>query len=222
MFPNVRLMIVAVLASIMGISCALGLFAEFRVSHDSFLRESNAGAPLQLGLSGAGTIMNTPTTFETRFQARPASRVARTGIDHQAFDHTVVTPDAAAAAPAINAPQSPPEVASSPQAVAPQAAFDTAAEPATPATIGSTAAADSALRSQRSPQAEPAAGKPGDSTPAATADNKPAETKAAEIKPADTKPAEIKPAETKPAETKPAETKPAETKPAETKPAETK
>ena len=36
MFPNVRLMIVAVLASIMGISSALGLFAEFRVSRDSF------------------------------------------------------------------------------------------------------------------------------------------------------------------------------------------
>ena len=34
MFPNIRLMIVAVLASILGISCALGLFAEFRVSHE--------------------------------------------------------------------------------------------------------------------------------------------------------------------------------------------
>lgn len=53
MFPNLRLMIVAVLASILGISCALGLFAEFRVSHNSFLRESNASAPLQLGVSDA-------------------------------------------------------------------------------------------------------------------------------------------------------------------------
>ncbi|MFZ3309332.1 MAG: hypothetical protein WA280_08200, partial [Xanthobacteraceae bacterium] len=81
-----RLMIVAVLASIMGISCALGLFAEFRVSHDSFLRESNAGAPLQLGLSGATAIIDTPTTFGIRFQAQPAPRAAGTGIDHQAFD----------------------------------------------------------------------------------------------------------------------------------------
>lgn len=48
MFPNVRLMIVAVMASIMGMSCALGLFAEFRVSHESFLRASNVSAPLQI------------------------------------------------------------------------------------------------------------------------------------------------------------------------------
>ncbi len=73
MFPNLRLMVVAVLASILGISCALGLFAEFRVSHDSFLRESNAGTPLQLGSSDAapGRVVNTAAPFEFRFQAPP-------------------------------------------------------------------------------------------------------------------------------------------------------
>src|SRR5579863_8126634 len=81
MFPNLRLMIVAVLASILGISCALGLFAEFRVSHDSFLRESNASAPLQLGAGDTtpGRLVNTAAPFEFRFQALPpASETAET------------------------------------------------------------------------------------------------------------------------------------------------
>ena len=74
MFPNLRLMVVAVLASILGISCALGLFAEFRVSHDSFLRELNASTPLQLGSGDAaapGRVVNTAAPFEFRFQAPP-------------------------------------------------------------------------------------------------------------------------------------------------------
>src|SRR5271156_675298 len=71
MFPNLRLMIVAVLASIMGIGCALGLFAEFRVSRDSFVRESNANAPLQLGSNdlAPAALVNAPATFGFRFQA---------------------------------------------------------------------------------------------------------------------------------------------------------
>ena len=168
MFPNVRLMIVAVLASIMGISCALGLFAEFRVSHDSFLRESNAGTPLQLGLSGAATVMDSPATFEIRFPAQPAPRAAGTDINHQTFDRAVATPGATAAptqqrepaavpATATNAPQSPPDVASTPQAVASPAASDTVAEPATPAATGSTTGQNSALSSQQNPQPKTAA-----------------------------------------------------------------
>jgi hypothetical protein len=72
MFPNVRLMIVAVLASIMGISCALALFAEFRISRDSFLRESNAAAPLQLSAGGPAAVINAAATFGGRFEAQPA------------------------------------------------------------------------------------------------------------------------------------------------------
>jgi hypothetical protein len=48
MFPNVRLMIVAVVASIVGISCGLGLLAVFRVNHDGFARLEAAAPPLQL------------------------------------------------------------------------------------------------------------------------------------------------------------------------------
>ena len=75
MFPNLRLMIVAVLASIMGIGCALGLFAEFRVSRNSFVRESNADAPLQLGSNdlAPAALVNGPATFGFRFQANALS-----------------------------------------------------------------------------------------------------------------------------------------------------
>ena len=115
MFPNIRLMIVAVLASILGISCALGLFAEFRVSHDSFLRESNASAPIQLGANDAAParVMNTAVPFEFRFQAPPAAAetAGRTIISENAAAvepapvAAVVTPMAVAApGPALAAP----------------------------------------------------------------------------------------------------------------------
>ena len=48
MFPNFRLTIVAVLASIVGISCGLGLFAAFRVNHEPLARLSNGKPSLQL------------------------------------------------------------------------------------------------------------------------------------------------------------------------------
>src|SRR5438874_3299273 len=48
MFPNVRLLVVAVLAAIAGIACGLGLFATFRVNHEPLARFAEGGPPLQL------------------------------------------------------------------------------------------------------------------------------------------------------------------------------
>jgi len=48
MFPNIRLTIVALLASVVGIGCGLALFAAFRVNREPFAHLSNGGAPLQL------------------------------------------------------------------------------------------------------------------------------------------------------------------------------
>jgi hypothetical protein len=50
MFPNIRLMVVAILAAIAGISCGLGLFATFRVNHEPLARLADGSPPLQLGL----------------------------------------------------------------------------------------------------------------------------------------------------------------------------
>jgi hypothetical protein len=48
MFPNVRLMIVAVLASVAALSCGFGVFAAFRVSNEPLARLQAVATPLQL------------------------------------------------------------------------------------------------------------------------------------------------------------------------------
>ncbi len=53
MFPNVRLMIAAMLASTVAIGCGLGLFAAFRVNSGPFARSSDSGPPLQLVVAHA-------------------------------------------------------------------------------------------------------------------------------------------------------------------------
>jgi hypothetical protein len=48
MFPNIRLMVVAILAAIAGIGSGLGLFATFRVNHEPLARLAEGSPPLQL------------------------------------------------------------------------------------------------------------------------------------------------------------------------------
>jgi hypothetical protein len=48
MFPTVRLLIAAVFASVVALSCGFGVFAAFRVNHEPFSRQPAATAPLQL------------------------------------------------------------------------------------------------------------------------------------------------------------------------------
>jgi hypothetical protein len=54
MFPNVRLMVVAILAAIAGIGCGLGLFATFRVNHEPLARLAEGGPPMQLAFVDLG------------------------------------------------------------------------------------------------------------------------------------------------------------------------
>ncbi len=48
MFPNVRLMIVAVVASVFVLSCGFGVFAALRVNHEPLARLPSVTAPVQL------------------------------------------------------------------------------------------------------------------------------------------------------------------------------
>ena len=48
MFPNGRLVIVAMLASVVAVGCGLGVFPAFRVNHQPFTRLQSADPPLQL------------------------------------------------------------------------------------------------------------------------------------------------------------------------------
>jgi hypothetical protein len=247
MFPNVRLMIVAVLASIMGISCALGLFAEFRVSHDSLLREST-GSPLQFGASRPNAaVIDTAASFEVRFQAQPGPRAVVADVSNPAPVRAAAPTGAtgapgpqlapaAASVPAPTAPQSPPDVAASPPSPPPHETSNTASEASIPAAAGSVTGRDSGSDSQKNPEpkvdsksigntpadSKPADYKPADYKPAEDADGKPADSKSVDNKPADSEPAGSKPADDadgKPADSKPADR--ADNTPAESRPADT-
>jgi hypothetical protein len=48
MFPNVRLLIAAMVASVVALSCGFAMFAAFRVNHEPLSRLATGAAPLQL------------------------------------------------------------------------------------------------------------------------------------------------------------------------------
>jgi hypothetical protein len=71
MFPNVRLMIVAMVVSIAASGGGLGAFAAFRVNHEPFARLPSDNPPLQLVYYNAASPSvtdATPAPFGVRFQ----------------------------------------------------------------------------------------------------------------------------------------------------------
>ena len=48
MFPNVRLLIAAMIVSVVAVSCGFAVFAAFRVNHEPLARLPSATAPLQI------------------------------------------------------------------------------------------------------------------------------------------------------------------------------
>ena len=150
MFPNVRLVILAVFASIMGISFALGLFAEFRVSHNSVVRESNVSAPLQLGSNDAAplAVVNTAATFSIRLPAT-APRLGTLAATERGAETEIAKPSTAA--PPAAEPATPP--ASSASAPAVDAVIAPAPAPAAPPTSSASAPATAPLIA---PSPEPA------------------------------------------------------------------
>jgi hypothetical protein len=89
MFPNVRLMIVAVLASVVAMSCGFGMFAVLRVNHEPLSRLP-AGAPLQLIADNSvprPITLGATGSFGTRFDSGEAQIAATTaGISELKFD----------------------------------------------------------------------------------------------------------------------------------------
>jgi hypothetical protein len=74
MFPNVRLMVVAILAAIAGISCGLGLFATFRVNHEPLARLAEGSPPMQLAFDNRVLGSDARAGIEARL---PVSGVAK-------------------------------------------------------------------------------------------------------------------------------------------------
>src|SRR6516164_9699681 len=75
MFPNVRLMVVAILAAITGISCGLGLFATFRVNHEPLARLAEGSPPLQLALNNRALGSEAGAPLETRLPGKDAAKL---------------------------------------------------------------------------------------------------------------------------------------------------
>src|SRR5215472_16869530 len=75
MFPNVRLMVVAILAAIAGISCGLGLFATFRVNHEPLARLAEGSPPLQLALNNRALGSEAGAPLEARLPGKDAARL---------------------------------------------------------------------------------------------------------------------------------------------------
>jgi len=48
MFPNVRLLVAAIIGSVVALSCGFGIFAALRVNHEPLARLPSGSAPLQL------------------------------------------------------------------------------------------------------------------------------------------------------------------------------
>jgi len=131
MFPNVRLMIAAVAASVVALSCGFGVFAAFRVNHEPLARLQSA--PLQLVVGNAA-----PQSLLLAAIA-PAEHIAQHGELRRA--------GAAAVAPSVlpAAPAAPP-TAQSATAVTPAAEDGSAAaRPAQAATAPSSAASELTL-----------------------------------------------------------------------------
>ncbi len=142
MFPNVRLMIVAVIASIVGMSCGLGVFAVFRVNHDPFVGLTNGAPPLQLVFSNAVPTAMTDaiaSPFGVRFDVgalQPAPSQTRPQViaaPHQSEPATAPSGATPAALPPLGARDAD---------TAPAAALNKAAEAAIEAPARHTAPTD--------------------------------------------------------------------------------
>ena len=74
MFPNVRLLVVAVLAAIAGIGCGLGLFATFRVNHEPLARFAEGSSPLQLAFDNRALGSDARAPLEARLPVDGAAK----------------------------------------------------------------------------------------------------------------------------------------------------
>jgi hypothetical protein len=142
MFPNVRLMIAAVLASVAALSCGFAVFAAFRVSDEPLARLQAVATPLQLAADHE-TLSIVPLaakeTFGVRYDLLQGQLVDRAaGLSALKVDfHDIVEPPSIVSVigPVVgNAePPQPAPLAQTPMPDGPQPAADAAApEPSAP------------------------------------------------------------------------------------------
>lgn len=177
MFPNLRLLIGAVLASVVALCCGFAGFAAFRVNHEPLRRLPTDTAALQLvadeparpaatwgvpfgPLAGetrtGGAAVNAPATAPVRqaaIKVPDAAAPPRAAIDATG---TLPPPHALPAAPSI-APTTTAPASSRASPTAPASAPSSTAAPAPPAPAASAPPAQSAAAESQSTQPAPAA-----------------------------------------------------------------
>ncbi len=153
MFPNIRLMIAAMVASVVALSCGFGVFAAFRVNHEPLVRLPPVTAPLQLIAGNTASVaVAAAEPFDRRFQTSPPQSAGQaTEPPTPARDNRDGVVSAPAASVAV--PERAVAGAEETAAVAPSA--ETAVVAAAPAVLAAAVApaahADAASSSQETP-----------------------------------------------------------------------
>jgi len=185
MFPDIRLMIAAVLATVVVLICGFGMFAAFRVSHEPLVRLPAASIPIEL--SGDDTVTSTEDPFDRRFQISVAmltvsrtSNVSAQPQDQRNDAYTGAATLAAPSAPAVTEPSTAPPADAGRAAGEPidQAAPEAPQPDQAPAeTAAAPEPGDEQTAVVSAPQGEPA---PAPSDTASEAEHQPPATIAAE------------------------------------------
>ena len=135
MFPNVRLMIAAIITSIVALSCGFGVFAAFRVNHEPLVRLPPVTAPLQLIAGNAASfVVVAAEPFDRRFQTSPPRRAARPTEpptpQRDDGDGVAAAPGPSAAVPERGAAEAEKTAAAEPEPAPAVAAFSSQETPA--------------------------------------------------------------------------------------------
>ena len=128
MFPDIRLLIVAVVASVVALSCGFGLFAALRVNHEPLARQQTDTAPLHLLPADITALSMTVAAVETLDRSIEMGE-GRRG-DDVADSQTPTRPDDVEASPVASVASIVPR---EPDAVETQEATGTVTPPAVPA-----------------------------------------------------------------------------------------
>ena len=173
MFPNVRILIAAVVASVVALSCGFAMFAALRVNHEPLSRLATGAAPLQLAAGSPISSVAMPAPADSFGNRFPANQADSAGASLEATprqpDHDgSVEPPSAVASTTATAPETgtaepaqPAPVAQAP-AAGPNAKPDEVAvapnepPPATPSEPASVVAAETAVTEPPAEQAAPA------------------------------------------------------------------
>jgi hypothetical protein len=187
MFPNVRLMIAAVVASVVALSCGFAMFAAFRVNHEPLSRLAAGAAPLQLaaGNPTPGVAMPMPAdSFGNRFplkEADSAGASAEATPRQPEHDDNVEPPSAVASitatGPATDAaePAQPAPVAQAPAAMPDVRPDEVAVAPSEspPAVSSEAPPAASITVATEPPREQPASAEPAAPAPTEQANQEP-------------------------------------------------